>query len=55
MDQAIFIFSDWILVEQIIASSTPSVLGKQIFKKFYQEFWVEDWGMSKNIQIQCIF
>ena len=28
MFQAIFIFSDWVLIEQIIASSTPSVLGE---------------------------
>ena len=39
MFQAIFIFSDWILIEQIIAFSPPPHLlswGKQIFKKFYQ-------------------
>ena len=31
--QVIFIFSDWILIEQIIASSTPSVLGETDFQK----------------------
>ena len=29
----IFIFSNWIFVEQIIASSTPSVLGENNFLK----------------------
>ena len=29
----IFIFSDWIFIEQIIASSTPSVLGENNFQK----------------------
>ena len=33
MFQVIFIFSDWILIEQIIASSSPSVLGKTDFQK----------------------
>ena len=33
MFQVIFIFSDWILIEQIIASSTPSVLGETDFQK----------------------
>ena len=47
MLQVIFILSDWILIEQIIASCTPSVLGETDFKKFYLEFWVGDWGMSK--------
>ena len=46
MLQVIFIFSDWILIEQIIASSHPFCLGGN--KKFYQEFWVGDWGMSKK-------
>ena len=32
MFQFIFIFPDWILMEQIIASSTPSVLGKTDFQ-----------------------
>ena len=33
MFQVIFIFSDWILIEQIIASSTSSVLGEKDFQK----------------------
>ena len=33
MFQAIFIFSDWILIEQITASSIPSVLGETNFQK----------------------
>ena len=49
MFQAIFIFSDWILIKQIVALSTLFVLGGgQIFKNFYMEFSVGDWGMSKN-------
>ena len=48
MFQVIFIFFDWILIEQIIASSTLPSWGKQIFKKFYLEFWVGDWGMVKK-------
>ena len=31
--QVIFIFCDWILIEQIIASSTPSALGEIDFQK----------------------
>ena len=33
MFQVIFIFSDWILIEQIIATSTPSVFGRKRFTK----------------------
>ena len=57
MFQVIFIFSDWILIRQIIVTSVlPFPLGrKHIFKKFYLEFWVGDWGTSKNASIQCIF
>ena len=33
MFQVIFIFFDWVLIEQIIASSTPSVLGETDFQK----------------------
>ena len=33
MFQVTFIFYDWILIEQIIVSSTPSVLGKTDFQK----------------------
>ena len=33
MFHVIFIFSDWILIEQIIASSTPSVLRETNFQK----------------------
>ena len=33
MFQVIFIFSDWIWIEQIIASSTSSVLGETDFQK----------------------
>ena len=33
MFQVMFIFSDGILIEQIIASSTPSVLGETDFQK----------------------
>ena len=46
MFQVIFIFSDWILIEQITASSHPFCLGGN--KKFYQEFWAGggDRGMS---------
>ena len=48
MLQVIFIFSDWIL-NQMKVPSTAFVLGqKQIFKKFYLEFWLGNWGMSKN-------
>ena len=50
MFQVIFIFSDWILIEQIIASSHPISLEGN--KKFYQEFWVGDWDMSKKAWIQ---
>ena len=32
MFQVIFIFSDWILIEQIIASFNPSVLGETDFQ-----------------------
>ena len=38
--QILFIFSDWILIKQIIVFSTPFLLGKQIFKKFCLEFRV---------------
>ena len=48
MFQIIFIFSDSILIEQIIAFSTVPVLRKKIFKKFYLGFRVGDWGMSKT-------
>ena len=49
MFQVIFVFSDSILIEQIVVSSAPSVFwGKQIFKKFYLEFLVGDWSMSEN-------
>ena len=56
MLQVIFIFCDLILSEQIIASFLSPLLSweKQIFKKFYQEFWLVDWGMiqwfSKNVK-----
>ena len=33
MFQVIFIFSDWILIKQIIVSSTPFVLGETDFQK----------------------
>ena len=33
MFQVIFIFSDWILIKQIIVSSTPSVLAETDFQK----------------------
>ena len=48
MFQVNFIFSDWILIKQIIVSSTLFVYEEQIFKKFYLEFRVGDWGMNKN-------
>ena len=38
MFQAIFIFSDWILIKQIIVSSTPFCCwGKQIFENMLPE------------------
>ena len=33
MFQVIFIYSDWILIEQITASSTPSALRETDFQK----------------------
>ena len=42
MFQVIFILPDWILIEQIIASSTPSVLGENIFSK--HSTWSLEWG-----------
>ena len=49
MLQDIFIFSDWILIKQIIAFYTRFCsLVKQILKKFSLEFWVGIGGMSKN-------
>ena len=53
MFQFIFITSDWILIKQIIVSSSSllSSWGKQIFKNFNLEFWVENWGMIKNAWI----
>ena len=48
MFQVNFIFSDWILIKQIIVSSMLFVYEEQIFKKFYLEFTVGDWGMNKN-------
>ena len=33
MFRVIFIFSEWIMMEQIISSSTPSVLGETDFQK----------------------
>ena len=33
MFQVIFIFSDWILIKQIIPSSAPSALGETDFEK----------------------
>ena len=50
MFQVIFTFSDLILDKvSHIVSSTPFVLGETDFqKKFYLEFWLGDWGMSKN-------
>ena len=47
MFQVIFIFSAWILIKQIIVSSTLFIRGKQVFKKFCLDFWVGNWGMSK--------
>ena len=38
MLQVIFIFSDWILIKQILVSSTSFVLGETDF---------QNWGMSK--------
>ena len=32
MFHIIFLFSDWILIEQITASSTPSILGETDFQ-----------------------
>ena len=59
MLQVIFIFSDWILIKRIIVFSTPFILGETDFQKhsrvYYREFRVENWGMSKNTMIQCIF
>ena len=37
MFQVIFIFSDWILIEQIIASSTPSILVETDFQTILPE------------------
>ena len=55
MFQVLYIFSDWILIKQIIAFSTPFCCWvKQIFKKFCLEFWVGKEGMSKTAQIQRI-
>ena len=51
MFHVIFIFSDWILIKQIIVSSTPLflVLGEtDLYKKLHLEFWVGNWAMSKN-------
>ena len=33
MPQAVFIFSDWILIKQIIVSSTPFILAETDFQK----------------------
>ena len=50
MFQVIFTFSDRILIKQH-SFFHPFCLGKrkQIYKKHYLEFWLEDWGMSKNV------
>ena len=42
MFQVIFIFSDWILIKQIIVFSTTFCCWrKQVFKKFCPVFWLE--------------
>ena len=46
MFQVIFIFSDWILIEQITASSHLFCLMGN--KKFYQGFWFGDWAWVKK-------
>ena len=48
MFQVIFIFSERIMMDQIIASSTPSVLGKTYFQKILPGVLSGDWDMSKN-------
>ena len=48
MFQFTFIFSDWVLIKQIIVSSTPFALGGTDFQKILPGVWVEDWDMSKN-------
>ena len=44
MFQVIFIFSNWILIKQIIASSTPFVLGETDFQKILAE--IMNWGLG---------
>ena len=48
MFKVIFIFSDRILIKEIIVFSTPFVSGETDFQNFYLEIWVRDCGMSNN-------
>ena len=44
MFQVIFIFSDWILIKQIIVFSTPFVLGETDFQKILPVVLREELG-----------
>ena len=50
MLQVTFILSDWILLEQIIASSTPSVLGKADLQKIQSKSF--EWGTQAWVKMQ---
>ena len=54
MFQVVFIFSDWILIKQIIVSSAPFVLGETNFLKILLEVLRGELadGMSKNAYIE---
>ena len=49
MFQGIFIFPDWILIEQIIASSNPSTLGVNRFSKNFT--WSFRWGTGTWVKM----
>ena len=49
MFQIIFIFSDWILIKQIIVSSTPYVLEETDFQK--NSTWSFEWGTRVWLKI----
>ena len=56
MFQVIFIFSDWTLIEQIIASSHPFRLGgKTDFQKILPGILSGHWVMSKKSVDSMIF
>ena len=51
MFQVIFIFFDWILINQIIVLSTPFVLEKTDFQKILPEVLNFEWGTEVWVKI----